>query len=666
VVAEESRQRFDAFMKHTPALAFIKDEVGNVVYSNQDKNPNICSEFQPREFATRLRQMDEVVLRTNRSVEVTETVECESGDLRHYLCLKFPFAGAKGQRFLGTVALDMTERKRADEALRFSQFSIDRSPDPILWMDSNARIFYVNDAAQQKLGYSKEELLNMRFMDIDCGFGSLACARRIRELKSGGSMTLESYNRAKDGHVFPVDLSLNYLELEGRGFVCCMSRDITERKQAERELSHQAQHDQLTGLPNRRFFETRLEHCIEAAQLTDSGIAVLYFDLDGFKLINDTHGHSFGDTLLKQCVRRVQSCVRETDVLARMGGDEFTLIATGIDKRDRAQIIAEQVLATLSESFVVDGHELMVTASLGISLFPFDGANGNTLLRHADAAMYEAKREGKNRLRFFSPEMNAKICERLELENYLRRALERDELVLHYQPEISIKTNDLVRNEALVRWNHPTLGLISPDKFIPIAEETGLIVPIGNWVLEEACRQTKKLCDSGLRAGVGVNVSSVQFSRPDFVDTVIDILRRTGLSPLLLELELTETVVMQGLDDVAGKIRELRTLGISVSIDDFGTGYSSLSYLQKLRIDNLKIDRSFIRDIPNDPDALALTKALVSLAHSLGMKVVVEGIETRQQLDAIRSIGGDIAQGFLLGRPAPMIEAGEMLLAETA
>ena len=665
-VAEESRQRFDAFMKHTPALAFIKDEAGQVLYINQEDRSGDGDDSQSKDLAGRLQQMDAMVLNTNQSVEVTETIELETGESRHYLCLKFPFSGSKGPRFLGTVALDVTERKRADEALRFSQFSIDRSPDPILWIDSNARIFYGNEAAQQRLGYSKDELLQMRFMDIDCGFGSLACARRIRELKSGGSMTLESYNRTKSGQVFPVELSLNYLELEGRGFVCCMSRDITERKQSERELSHQAQHDQLTGLPNRRFFETRLEHCIEAAQLTNSGIAVLYFDLDGFKLINDTHGHSFGDTLLKQCVRRVQGCVRETDILARMGGDEFTLIATGIDNREGARVIAEQVLSTLSESFIVDGHELMVTASLGISLFPFDGANGNTLLRHADAAMYEAKREGKNRLRFFSPEMNARICERLELENYLRRALERDELVVYYQPEISLRTNELVRNEALVRWNHPTLGLISPAKFIPIAEETGLVIPIGNWVLEQACRQTKKLCDSGLRAGVGVNVSSVQFSRPDFVDTVTDILRRTGLSPLLLELELTETVVMQGLDDVAGKIRELRTLGISVSIDDFGTGYSSLSYLQKLRIDNLKIDRSFIRDVPHDPDALALTKALVSLAHSLGMKVVIEGVETRQQLDAIRTIGGDIAQGFLLGCPAPIAESAELVLAETA
>jgi diguanylate cyclase (GGDEF)-like protein/PAS domain S-box-containing protein len=665
-IEQESRQRFDAFMKHTPALAFIKDQSGKVIYINQDEQSNLAGKLHPRELAGRLQEMDSLVLQTDRSIEVTETVDSEDGDPRHYLCLKFPFAGANGPRFLGTVAVDVTERKRADEALRFSQFSIDRSPDPILWIDSNAKIFYVNEAAQQKLGYSKEELLHLRFMDIDCGFGSLACARRIRELKSGGSMTLESYNRTKGGLVFPVELSLNYLELEGRGFVCCMSRDITERKHAERELSHQAQHDQLTGLPNRRFFETRLQHCIEAAQLTDSCLAVLYFDLDGFKLINDTHGHSLGDTLLKQCVQRVRGCVRETDILARMGGDEFTLIATGVDDRETARAIAEQVLSTLSESFIIDGHELSVTASLGISLFPFDGTNGNTLLRHADAAMYEAKREGKNGLRFFTPEMNAKICERLELETCLRRALERDELILHYQPEVSLRTNELIRHEALLRWQHPTLGLISPAKFIPIAEETGLIVPIGNWVLEEACRQTKKLCDSGLRAGVGVNVSSLQFSRPDFVQTVTGVLRRTGLSPLLLELELTETVVMQGLDDVAGKIRDLRTIGVSVSIDDFGTGYSSLSYLQKLRIDNLKIDRSFIRDIPHDPDALALTKAMVALAHSLGMKVVIEGIETKQQLEAVRGIGGDIAQGFLLGRPEPMAMINELQLAETA
>ena len=666
VVAEESRQRFDAFMKHTPALTFIKDEAGHVVYINQEDQPDGKGGHAPRSFASQLQQMDYKVLQTNRSIEVTETVKGRAGELRHYLCLKFPFAGAKGPRFLGTVALDITDRKKADEALRFSQFSIDRAPDPILWIDSNTTIIYANDAAEHKLGYSKEDLLSMRFMDIDCGFGSLACARRIRELRSGGSMVLESYHRTRDGVVFPVELSLNYLELEGRGFVCCMGRDITERKRAERELSHQAQHDQLTGLPNRRFFETRLDNCIEAARLTESCLAVLYFDLDGFKLINDTHGHSLGDNLLQQCVRRIQECVRETDILARMGGDEFTLIATGLEGRENAAVIAEKLLSSFSGSFIVDGHELLVTASLGISIFPSDGADANVLLQHADAAMYEAKREGKNRMRFFRPEMNTKVRERLELENHLRRAIERGELVLYYQPEISLRTNQLVRNEALLRWNHPTLGLINPAKFIPIAEETGLIVPIGTWVLEQACRQTKKLCDAGCPAGVGVNVSNVQFSRPDFVETVTDILRRTGLPPLLLELELTESVVMQHVDDVASKIRDLRKLGISVSIDDFGTGYSSLSYLQKLRIDNLKIDRSFIRDVPRDPDALALTTALVSLAHSLGMKVIVEGVETRQQLDAIRAIGSDIAQGFLLGRPAPMPEIPVLVLAETA
>lgn len=656
-IAEESRQRFDEFMKHTPAVTFIKNERGEVIYINREAE---------RDLARELQQMDSLVLETNRSVEVTESVVGPTGVTRHFLCLKFPFSSRSGPRLAGTVALDITERKRAEEALRFSQFSIDRSPDLVLWVGGDGRIFYANEAAAQRLGYRPEELSRMKFEDVDCGFGSRAFARRKGELKNGGSMTVESLHRRSDGGTFPVELSLNYLEMDGRGSVCCMSRDITERKRAERELSHQAQHDLLTGLPNRRYFETRLAHCVEAARLTTTGLAVFYFDFDGFKLVNDTHGHTIGDALLKQAVHRLGQMLRECDVLARMGGDEFTLIANGIEGREGAQLVAEKLLSSLQEAFVVDGHELLITASLGISLLPDDGEDGITLLRHADAAMYEAKREGKNRIRFFRPEMNAMVRERLDLESYLRRALERGEFVVHYQPEISLATNKTIRNEALIRWNHPVLGLIPPGKFIPIAEDTGLIVPIGNWVLEEACRQTRKSLDAGSPAGVGVNVSSVQFSRPDYVSTVVDALRRTGLPPGLLELELTESVVMQSMDDVAGKILELRNLGVSVSIDDFGTGYSSLSYLQKLRIDNLKIDRSFVRDIPGDANALALTKAMVSLAHSLGMSVVIEGIESIEQLEAIRGIGCDIAQGFYLGRPeAPVLEA-QFELAEIA
>jgi diguanylate cyclase (GGDEF)-like protein len=424
-------------------------------------------------------------------------------------------------------------------------------------------------------------------------------------------------------------------------------------RKARRAADYQAQHDWLTGLPNRRCFESRLEHCIAAAESTGAGLGVFYFDLDGFKLINDTLGHAVGDVILKQLVRRIETCMRRGDTLARMGGDEFTLIAPGIDSRESARLVADKLLAGLRENFVVDGHELLVTASVGISLFPDDGPDGMTLLQHADVAMYEAKGQGKNRQQFFNPTMNAAMRERLELENHLRWALDRGELSLHYQPEISLVSNKVVRYEALLRWTSPALGIIPPVKFIPIAEETGLIVPIGAWVLEEACRYAKSLFDSGSGVGVGVNVSSVQFGRPDFVDTVIGTLERTALPPCLLELELTETVVMHGLEDVVKRIAQLRDMGVSISIDDFGTGYSSLSYLQKLRIDSLKIDRSFVCDVPFDANALSLMQALVSLAHVLGMKVVVEGVETGLQLDTLRNIGCDMAQGYFLGRPAP-------------
>ncbi len=650
-VADESRQRFDAFMKHTPAITFISDETGRVVYVHEALSMQF--KLSPRDLADRLPRHRPTFPELNRSVETTETVTLESGEQRHFLYLKFPFASSGGRKLVGSVALDITERRKAEEALRFSQFSIERSPDSILWVDSAERIFYANQAACTGLGYSREELYGLPVSEIYASADSREFAARRDKVRAQGSLSIESAHRARDGSVFPVDVALYHLEFDGSAFTCCISRDITERKLAERELAHQAQHDLLTGLPNRRLFESRLAQSIGAAEVGGTGLGLFYFDLDAFKLINDTLGHAIGDAILKQLVRRIEGSVRQGDTLARMGGDEFILISPGIDSQESARLLAGKLLAGLHDSFAVDGHELLVTASVGISIFPIDGRDGTTLLRHADAAMYEAKRQGKNLHQFFNPAMNAKARERLELENNLRRALERGELSLHYQPQISFDSGEVVRYEALLRWNSQALGSIPPAKFIPIAEETGLIVPIGAWVLEEACRHAKRLFESGSNTGVGVNVSNVQFGRADFVATVVDALAHTALPPCLLELELTESVVMQGVEDTARKIAYLRGMGVSISIDDFGTGYSSLSYLQTLRIDSLKIDRSFIRDIPFDANALSLTQALVSLAHGLGMKVVVEGLENRDQFDAMRKTGCDLGQGYLLGRPAP-------------
>jgi len=650
-VADENRQRFDAFMKHTPAATFISDEKGRVVYVNEALSGAL--KLSAAEVEGRFHKADVTLLEIDGSVETTETITLASGEQRHFLCLKFPFANAGGKKFVGSIALDITERRKAEEALRFSQFSIERSPDSILWMDSKDQIIYANESACRGLGYLREELLGMPVSEIRAAGDPNDSRRRREGVCALGSLSVESVHRTKDGSLLPVEVALYHLDFDGNDFTCCISRDITERKRAERELARQAQHDGLTGLPNRRYFETRLEHAIAAAQISASGLAIFYFDLDRFKLINDTLGHAVGDALLKQLVRRLESCVRTVDTLARMGGDEFTLIAPGIDSREAARILADKLLGCLRESFVVEGHELLATASIGISMFPADGHDGITLMQNADAAMYEAKRQGKNRRQFFNPAMNVAVRERLEIENHLRRALDRGEFTLHYQPEISLVSGEVVRYEALLRWMNPALGMVSPSRFIPVAEETGLIVPIGAWVLEEACRHGKYLFDSGSPAGVGVNVSSIQFCRPDFAETVAGALERAALPACLLDLELTETVVMQSLDDVARKIACLRDTGVTISIDDFGTGYSSLSYLQTLRIDYLKIDRSFIRNIPFDANALSLTRALVSLAHGLGTKVVVEGVETSLQLETVRGLGCDIAQGYFLGYPAP-------------
>ncbi len=662
--ADESRQRFDAFMKFTPAVTYIKDAEGRVVYGNRayrelfsgDVIGRFEREFMPNEFAEEYRKNDALVLAANEGSEFTEKACLPSGEVRHYLTLKFPFANREGQKLLGGVSLDITERKLAEEALRHSQFCMDSSPDTILWINADSRIFYANQAAVQNLGYNREELIGMELAIVDPKWDYDSSKSAARKLKTRRSITVESSHRVKEGRSCPVELSVNYLEFGGDEFCCLMARDITERKRAESELSHQAQHDLLTGLPNRRLLETRLARVLESAPSAGVVVGVIYLDLDGFKLVNDSLGHVAGDNLLQQVSRRLSNCISHIDTLARMGGDEFTLILDRLRVPSDAQAVAERLLEALNEAFDIDGHEILVTASAGISVFPRDGIDVNTLLQSADAAMYDAKRRGKNKVQNFTLEMREAVGERLELETQLRRALERKELSLHFQPQVSLgAAGGVVRYEALLRWNHPVLGSIPPAKFIPIAEETGLIVPIGAWVLEEACRNAchwRNSSDEDL--GVGVNVSVVQFLRPDFVETVIDVLDRTGLPPCLLELEITESVIMQGTDDPVSKIEQLRALGISISIDNFGTGYSSLSYLQRLPIDCLKIDRAFIRDIPGNQNSVAVAAALVTLAHSLGMKVVSEGIETPQQLDAVTRIGCDIAQGYLLGRPAPI------------
>jgi diguanylate cyclase (GGDEF)-like protein/PAS domain S-box-containing protein len=429
-----------------------------------------------------------------------------------------------------------------------------------------------------------------------------------------------------------------------------------EQRRLHDRLFFQAHHDMLTGLPNRFLLDDRLTQCVARARRDGTSCAVLQIDLDRFKLINDCFGHAIGDALLKAVVERLGSCVRQTDTLSRVGGDEFTLILTDLHDVEDAHMVAEQLLATLQKPFDIPGTEIFVTCSIGIALYPQDATDAATLLKNGDAAMYRAKNSGKNQWHGSIPEA-APVGNRLELENCLHRALDRNELEVFYQPIYNTATGRLASMEALLRWRHPRLGLLPPSQFVGIAEETGLIVPIGNWVMKQACRDARGWqASSGAGCKVSVNVSAVQFARSDLVQLVSSVLAETGLQPSRLELEVTESAVMRNMELSCRQMADLRALGVSIAIDDFGTGYSALSYLQQLPVDYVKIDQSFVREMSSGTSPARLVQAIVRMAHALGLKVTAEGIETQAQLAALREFGCDQVQGFLLGRPMPVFE----------
>ena len=451
-------------------------------------------------------------------------------------------------------------------------------------------------------------------------------------------------------------------------------QDITERKQAEDQIRFLAYFDSLTGLPNRRQFTERLSRSLHTAHRHGRLAALLFLDLDRFKRINDTLGHTAGDHLLQEVSRRLLTCLRKSDcvtrpaedpveaVVARLGGDEFIVLLTEVTRVQDAAKVARRIVEVLSEPFVLQGQEVVVTTSIGITLYPFDGEDADSLLKNADTAMYHAKDQGRNNYQFYNESMNATAFERLVLEANLRRALEREEFVLHFQPQVKLVDGEVFGAEALIRWRHPEMGLVPPGKFIPLAEETGLIVPIGEWALRTACEQMMAWQAAGLPpVRIAVNVSSPQFADPGFVAMVAEILGNTKLPPEQLDLELTESILMGDVEASTVCLQRLKELGVWLSVDDFGTGYSSLSYLRRFSLDTLKVDRSFLLDVPEDPDHVAITRAIIALARSLNLGVIAEGVESPEQVRFLLAQGCAEAQGFLYSRPVAADEFRDLL-----
>ena len=550
-------------------------------------------------------------------------------------------------------------RSQAEARTRLLANVFQHNGEAIVITDQHNRIIEINDRFVQLTGYELSECQGRNPREMAAG---LTCARTLRAIRRSvhkeGRWQGEVWGRHKLGHVTPTWLTVAVMRdahAQVSHHIISFS-DMTVLKQAEERMLHMANHDALTRLPNRASLQSRLEQAAASARRAGRELAVLFIDLDRFKNINDTLGHAAGDELLVAVAQRLKAIVRDSDIVARLGGDEFVVALTDLPApgASSAAVVARKIIEELARSYQVLGHVVHSTPSIGIAVFPDDGADGALLMKNADTAMYHAKSAGRNNSQFFAQAMNDAAVERLALENGLRRALAREEFELHYQPQIDLASNEIVGVEALARWRHPELGLVPPSKFIALAEETGLIVPLGEWVLGEALRQLAEWRRRGMtHLSVSVNISAHQLGVAEFVHTVVRKLTAHGLPASVLKLEITESVAMQRPEQTVALLQNLRRLGVELAIDDFGTGYSSLSYLKQLPLNCLKLDRSFVSDIETDANDAAICAATISLAHNLGLAVVAEGVETAAQLDFLRSLGCDGVQGYFFSRPLP-------------
>jgi diguanylate cyclase (GGDEF)-like protein/PAS domain S-box-containing protein len=579
-------------------------------------------------------------------------------------------AYAAGNRCFIATFDNITERKRAEEALRQAEEKyraiFEDAVVAIFQSTPDGRYTTVNPAMARMLGYDSPQELVASITDISRQVYVDPKSREEfkRLLNEHGTVSdFECQIYRKDGSKMWIAASARAVSKAGVlvGYDG-MNEDITDRKFAEERVQYLAYYDALTDLPNRPLLQDRLTKALASARRQKDRVALLFLDLDRFKNINDSLGHALGDLTLQKVAERLKTWARDQDTVARLGGDEFLIVLTRIRDVADAAVAAERLMAVMTKEFIVQGNPLNISCSLGISIFPDHGESGESLIKHADAAMYSAKEKGRNNFRFFTEKMNAEVVDRLTLENSLRLALDRNELFLVYQPQMDMATGKIVGLEALLRWQHPELGLVPPDRFIRIAENSGLIMPIGEWVLRTACSQTRKWQDEGHPAvSVAVNVSAVQFRQEDFCNLIRKVLHETGLAPQYLELELTESLLLANADVTLSVLQELKAMGLTLAIDDFGTGYSSFSYLRQFRVSKLKIDRSFVRDVAVNPDDAAITSGIISMAKSLNLKVIAEGVETEAQMSFLRAHQCDEIQGYYFSKPLPVDKVADKL-----
>ena len=568
-------------------------------------------------------------------------------------------------RYTVAVVEDVTERKRLEDHMRLAATVFENTGEGLFITDARRHIIHVNPAFTDLTGFELDDVLGKTPRVLSSGRHPPEFYDHMTEvLAKTGKWQGEIWNRRKTGEMFAEWLNIAAVRDEQdqiSNYVAVFS-DITSRKQDEERLSYQANHDPLTRLPNRTLFQERLSRALTRANRSQSKVALLFIDLDYFKQVNDTLGHLAGDILLQQVAERLTACVRQGDTVARLAGDEFTVILEDIAEAHDGAVVAHKILTSLATPFDLQGREAHISSSIGVALYPGDAGDPQSLVKLADAAMYRVKHQGRNACRFHSETINAQAFERLALENALRHAVERREFVLHYQPIFDARTGKVVAAEALLRWQHPEIGLVMPNQFLPLAEETGLILAIGQMVLEAACLQAKSWIDQGFsRLRIGVNLSSRQFRAPDLLENIAAAMERAALPPGVLELDVPESCITDKTQDASGMFARIKTLGVDISIDDFGSGYSSFAFLRRLPATALKVDQEFVRNMVAEAEDAEIITAIVAVAHGLHMNVVAPGIETEEQMAALAKFDCDLVQGFLFAHPMTVAEMTEFL-----